>query len=184
MSPGQVRNCHTRIQPRTRLIMKKNVYIFTILLIINPVILPAADEQALFLNAFGETATAYLNDSFLLLGTTADGFVSEVMPKDTALEISKNVQKRIRVIRAKLKAISASRMAEVDKQLIGLLDNAYACLDREAWALYQYIEEKKPDAAKRFEEQRTGCLERIKKIADFYSTLPPAPELPEPLSTR
>ena len=68
--------------------MKKIVCTFIILLIINPVILQAADEQALFLNAFGETATAYLNDSFLLLGTTADGFVSEVMPKDCLLYTS------------------------------------------------------------------------------------------------
>jgi len=164
--------------------MKRLLIGLIVLFCLNPVILTASDEHALFLNAFGETATAYLNDSFLLLGTTADGFVSDVIPRETALEISKNVQKRIRVIRAKLRAVSASRMAEVDKQLIGLLDGAYACMDQQAWALSQYIGDKSPDAAKRFEERRTGCLDRIRKIGEFYSTLPPAPELPEPLSTR
>ncbi len=150
---------------------------------------PGAD-QTIYLNAFGETATAYLNDSFLLLGTTADGFVRDVIPKDTALEIVTNVQKRVQLIRAKLKAVSATRIADVDQKLIGLLDNAYACMDHQAWALIQYIQDKKPDAgpnldaARRFEAQRTECLNRLKKIADFYITLPPSPELPEPLSTR
>jgi hypothetical protein len=164
--------------------MKKFLNVFIILFFLNPLMARASDDKALFLNAFGETATAYINDSFLLLGTTADGFVSEIIPRETALEIAKNVQRRIRVIRAKLKAISSVRMAEVDRQLIGLLDGAFACMDQQAWVLSQYVADKNPDAAKRFEEQRIGCLDRIGKIGEFYSTLPPAPELPEPLSTR
>jgi len=143
-----------------------------------------ADDRALFLNAFGETATAYLNDSFLLLGTTADGFVADIIPRETALEIAKNVQKRIRVIRGKIQAVSASKISEVDKKLLGILDTAYGCMDHQAWAFYQYVEDKSPDAARRFDEQRTGCLDRLKKVAEFYSTLPRSPEVPEPLSTR
>jgi hypothetical protein len=143
-----------------------------------------AADSGVFLNAFGETATAYLNDSFLLLGTVADGFVADSIPKQTALEIGKNVQKRVRLIRARLKAVSEARISDVDRQLIGLLDHAYACMDHLAWALVQYVDERSPDTAKRFEAQRVDCLSRLKKIAEFYSTLPPSPELPEPLSTR
>ena len=143
-----------------------------------------AGDRAVFLNAFGETAVAYLNDSFLLLGTAADGFVADILPKETTLEIAKNVQKRIRVIRGKLKTVSAAKISEADKKLLGILDSAYGCMDHLAWALYQYVEDKSPDTARRFEEQRTGCLDKLKKVADFYSTLPPAPEVPEPLSTR
>jgi hypothetical protein len=141
-------------------------------------------DQAVFLNAFGETATAYLNDSFLLIGTTADGFVANIIPKDTVLEIVRNVQKRVRVIRAKLKAVENTRISDVDRQLVRLLDHSYACMDHQAWALMQYVNDKSPDAARRFESQRTDCLGRLKKISEFYSTLPPSPELPEPLSTR
>jgi hypothetical protein len=143
-----------------------------------------AADRAIFLNAFGETAIAYLNDSFLLLRTTADGFVADVIPRETALEIAKNVQKRIRVIRGKLKAVSAAKMSQMDKKLLGILDNAYGCMDHQAWALYQYVEDKSPDTARRFEEQRLGCLDKLKKVADFYANLPPSPEVPEPLSTR
>ena len=143
-----------------------------------------ADDRSLFLNAFGETATAYLNDSFLLLGTTADGFVADILPKETALEIAKNVQRRVRVIRGKLQGIAGARISAVDKKLLDLLDNSYGCMDHQAWALYQYVEDKSPEAARRFEAQRSGCLESLKKVADFYSTLPPSPEVPEPLSTR
>jgi hypothetical protein len=143
-----------------------------------------ADDRALFLNAFGETATAYLNDSFLLLGTTADGFVADIIPKETALEIAKNVQRRVRVIRGKLQGIAGARISAVDKKLLDLLENSYGCMDHQAWALYQYVEDKSPEAARRFEAQRSGCLESLKKVADFYSTLPPSPEVPEPLSTR
>jgi len=143
-----------------------------------------ADDRVLFLNAFGETATAYLNDSMLLLGTTADGFVADIIGKEQAMEIAKNVQKRVRVIRGKLKAIAGARISAVDKKLIELLDSSYGCMDHQAWALYQYVEDKSPDAARRFEAQRSGCLESLKKVADFYSTLPPSPEVAEPLSTR
>jgi hypothetical protein len=141
-------------------------------------------DQAVFLNAFGETATAYLNDSFLLLGTTADGFVANIVSKETANEIVKNVQKRVRVIRAKLKAVSNTRISDVDRRLIGLLEQSYACMDHQAWALMKYLAEKSPDSARRFESQRTDCLQKLKRVAEFYSTLPPSPELPEPLSTR
>ncbi len=164
-------------------LMKKLPYLFIAVFLLCPVTVLGGDREV-FLNAFGETATAYLNDSFLLLGTTADGFVADHISKETAEEIAKNVQKRVRIIRAKLKAVAGCRIAEVDKELIGLLDKAYACMDHQAWALYQYVQEKTPDTARRFEEQRTDCLERVKKIGEFYSTLPPAPELPEPLSTR
>lgn len=163
--------------------MKRFLCFFVLAVTLLPQTAPGED-RTVYLNAFGETATAYLNDSFLLLGTTADGFVAEIIPRDTSLELVKNVQKRVRLIRAKLKAVSATRIADVDKRLIGLLDNAFACMDHQAWALIQYIEDKNPDTARRFEAQRTDCLNRLKKIADFYTALPPSPEVPEPLSTR
>lgn len=163
--------------------MKKALCLSAILMVFLPSALFGSDK-AVFLNAFGETATAYLNDSFLLLGTTADGFVAEIIPKETALEIAKNVQKRVRVIRGKLKAVSAVRMSQVDKQMVSLLDEAYTCMDHQAWALIEYVTDKSPDTAKRFEDHRTGCLERMRRIAQFYASLPPSPELPAPLSTR
>lgn len=163
--------------------MKRIACLLILISLLYPPISQGADE-AVFLNAFGETATAYLNDSFLLLGTTADGFVADIIPKETALEIVKNVQKRVQVIRAKFQAVAASRISKADKQLIGLLDNAYGCMDHQAWALIQYIQEKTPDAARRFEGQRKDCLSHMDKISAFYSTLPPSPEVPKPLSTR
>lgn len=163
--------------------MKKIFCLLVVLAVIGPATGFASDRE-LYLNAFGETATAYLNDSFLLLGTTADGFVADILAKKDASKIAKNVQKRVRIIRAKLKAVSESSISETDKKLIGLLDKAYACMDHQAWALVQYVEEKSPDTARRFAEQRTACLDRVNHIFEFYSTLPPSPELPEPLSTR
>lgn len=143
----------------------------------------AVDRTAL-INAFGETATAYLNDSFLLLGTTADGFVSDVVPKDTALEISRNVQRRIRIIRAKIKIVDSPQLTFIDKKLLSLLDNSFLCMDHQAWALIRYVQDRVPENAKRFESHRAECLERIRKLADFYSEFPAPPELPAPLSTR
>ncbi len=169
---------------QSELLMKRVVLLLSFCLLLCPPLVVRGSDEAVFLNAFGETATAYLNDSFLLVGTTADGFVAEVIPKDTALEIARNVQKRVRVIRAKLKAVANTRISDVDRRLIGLLDQAYACMDHQTWALIQYVNDKNPDTARRFESQRTDCLSRLKKIAEFYSTLPPSPELPEPLSTR
>jgi hypothetical protein len=163
--------------------MKQIICSLVVVAVLSPLSIWASDRE-LFLNAFGETATAYLNDSFLLLGTTADGFVADIMPKETAREIAKNVQKRVRIVRAKLRAVAGSPLAEIDRKLIELLDKAYACMDHQAWALGQYVDEKSPEKARLFEEQRINCLDRVKQIAEFYSTLPPSPELPEPLSTR
>jgi hypothetical protein len=163
--------------------MKKIFCLLVVFAVISPAAVFASDRE-LYLNAFGETATAYLNDSFLLLGTTADGFVADILDKTDASKIAKNVQKRVRIIRAKLKAVAESSISVADKKLIGLLDKAYACMDHQAWALVQYVDEKSPDTARRFAEQRTACLGRVNQILEFYSTLPPSPELPEPLSTR
>lgn len=163
--------------------MKKTVCLLVVLAVMVPAMGIASDEE-LFLNAFGEAATAYLNDSFVLLGTIADGFVADIIRKDEAAELAKNIQKKVRIIRGKLKAIGESSISEVDKKFIDLLDKAYACMDHQAWALHQYVEEKSPETARRFYDQRTTCLERVENITKFYSTLPPAPEVPEPLSTR
>jgi hypothetical protein len=143
-----------------------------------------AADSGVYLNAFGETATAYLNDSFLLLGTVADGFVADIISRDNALEMVKNVQKRVRTIRAKLKAVSGTGISDMDRQLVGHLDNAFACVEQQAGALVQFVEEKSPETARRFDAERVECLKRLKKIAEYYSTLPPAPDAPASLNTR
>lgn len=165
--------------------MNSRVVLLTMVLVIMGYVVPVhARNAGVFLNAFSETATAYVNDSFLLLGTTADGFVAHIIPKEKALDIVTNVQKRIRRIRGKLKLVTEIRLADVDLQLISLLDATYGCLDHLAWTLSQYIEERSPETAQRFENHRRECVSRIEKLRQFYSTLPPAEELPEPLSTR
>ncbi|MBM3303203.1 MAG: hypothetical protein FJY85_25065, partial [Deltaproteobacteria bacterium] len=92
--------------------------------------------------------------------------------------------KRVRIIRGKLRAVAGTPLASIDRKLVELLDRAYACMDHQAWALTQYVNDRSPEKAGRFEEQRAKCQERVKRIAEFYSALPPSPELPEPLSTR
>ncbi|MBM4327618.1 MAG: hypothetical protein FJ118_10705 [Deltaproteobacteria bacterium] len=162
--------------------MKRFIWLFVVLLVVCPSAHSA--DWAVFLNAFGETATAYLNDAFLLIGATADAFVAGIIDEQTAVDHVTNVQKRVQIIRAKIKAVSDARIAEVDRQLLAILDGGYACLDHEAWALVQYVKEKSPASAKRFDEQRTACFERLRTVADFYAKLPTSPQLPEPLSTR
>jgi hypothetical protein len=163
-------------------LMKRFVWLFVVVLVVCPSAQGA--DWAVFLNAFGETATAYLNDAFLLLGYTADGFVAGFVEEREAVDTVTNVQKRVQIIRAKIKAVSDARIAEVDRQLLSILESGYACLDHEAWALVQYMKEKSPAAAKRFDEQRAACQERLRTVADFYAKLPTSPQLPEPLSTR
>jgi hypothetical protein len=143
-----------------------------------------ARDCAVCINAFGETATAYINDAFLLIGTTADGYVADIMKKDTALEIVKNVQKRVRIVRSKIKDVSRCRISESDRRLMGLLDEAYACLDHLTWALTEYVQDKTPESTRRFDQQRGNCMLRLEAVGRFYTSLPPSPELPEPLSTR
>ena len=162
----------------------KRLQTLLVLVLINVTSLSYAADQGALINAFGETATAYLNDSFLLLGTTADGYVSEVIPKDTALEISRNVQRRIRIIRAKIKIVDSPKMSLIDKKLLNLLDDSFLCMDHQSWALMRYIQDKIPENAKKFEAHRSECLGRIRKLADFYSEFPAPAELPAPLSTR
>jgi hypothetical protein len=161
--------------------MKKSL---CVLMVLAACSFATAAEPSSCVNAFGETATAYLNDAFLLLGTTADGFVGGITQKETAVEIAKNVQKRVRLVRGKLKTVSSAKLVESDSQLFKLLDDAFGRLDHLAWALVEYIENKNPDTAKRFDGERIESLNRIRKIADFYMTLPASPEAAEPLSTR
>ncbi|MDD3471843.1 MAG: hypothetical protein PHS86_03585 [Syntrophaceae bacterium] len=162
----------------------KRLKVFTVIFLVCVASQSYALEQGVLINAFGETATAYLNDSFLLIGTTADGFVADIIQKDTALEITKNVQRRLRIIRAKIKMIDSPKLSLMDKKLISLLNDSFLCMDHQAWALMRYIQEKVPENAKKFESHRSECLGRIKKVAEFYSEFPTPVELPAPLSTR
>lgn len=141
-------------------------------------------DWALFLNAFGHTATAYLNDSYLLLGTTADGYHHEIIKKDAALTIADDVKRRVRIIRGKLQDASKRNIADRDRKLLEKLYEAYGCIDHLAWMLTEYINDKNPDNGKRYVEQRKKCLEHIQGIAVFYAELPRSREVAEPLSTR
>jgi len=143
-----------------------------------------ADEKAIYLNAFAESSTAYLNDAFLLLGSIADNLMTEALSPETALDMAGNIQKRIRMVRAKVRLVMLTKIKPLDRKLLTLVENSYACLDQQAWALMKYIQEYTPSTAKKFEERRAECLSRIQSVAGFYAGLPPAPELPEPLSTR
>jgi hypothetical protein len=151
--------------------------------LISPVKSFAANDQV-FVNAFAEAAVAYANDSFLLLGTIGDAFAGTIIPNENAIETVQKVQKRIRVIRARLREVSNAGLSYNEKRFTAMLDGSYACMDHLAWYLIQYIKQKTPENSQKFENQRTACLEKLKTISNFQSTLPRAPELAEPLSTR
>jgi hypothetical protein len=144
----------------------------------------AADIKNIYLNAFLETSSAYLNDAFLLVGAVSDSVMTEHLSPETAAETITNVQKRLRIVRAKINAVMLTRVGLAEKKLLSLLDRSYACLDQQTWALLTFLKDNAPASAKRFEGLRMECLERIQGVSSFYAGLPPAPELPEPLSTR
>ncbi len=162
--------------------MKRICFITLLVITLTPV--AAIGNSSVFLNAFGETATAYINDAILLLGTVADSYTANTYQPDKAGRIVSNVQKRVRIVRAKLQAVGTCDITEADRKLVRLLDKAYACADHEAWALLEYVKKKDPELAKRFEEQRQDCIRCMEQIVAFYEALPPSSEKPEPLSTR
>lgn len=165
--------------------IKGKILSFILLLVIwFPSFSFSTDEKTIYLNAFADSSTAHLNDAFLLLGSIADGLMTETLSPETALDMAANIQRRIRIVRAKVRLALLTHIKPLDRKLLTLLENSYACLDQQGWALMTYIREYTPSTAKRFEERRSECLSRIKSVAAFYAGLPPAPELPEPLSTR
>ncbi len=144
-----------------------------------------ADQgKKIYLNAFLETSTAYLNDAFILVGVISDSVMTEGASPDVAAEIVSNLQRRLRTVRAKIRGVLLTKVSLAEKQLLSLLDKSYACLDHQTWSLLIFLKDNAPESAKRFETFRSECLERIQAISDFYAGLPRTPELPEPLSTR
>ncbi|MCX5872655.1 MAG: hypothetical protein NTY51_05375 [Deltaproteobacteria bacterium] len=141
-------------------------------------------DQSILIDAFAQTATAYANDSFLLLGVVGDQFVTGTYDKDSAAQDVRNIQKRIRIIRAKINLVTGSINSKPDKKWLKVLDSVYICLDQQAWAMTKYIDDKSPSNARRFESIRSECLVKIKNLAQFYGSLGASDELPAPLSTR
>lgn len=165
--------------------VKKVLYCALFLAFLNSISYVNADDgKKVYLNAFLETSTAYLNDAFLLIGAISDTVMTESARRDVAAETIDGVQRRVRIIRAKIKAVLMTRVNIPERKLLSLLDGAYACLDHQAWALITFFKDSAPESAKRFELLRLECLEKIESISNFYAGLPRAPELPEPLSTR
>lgn len=144
----------------------------------------ADDAKKVYLNAFIETSTAYLNDAFVLVGAISDSFMTESTPTEAATATITNLQRRLRIVRAKIKGILLTRVGLTERKLLSLLDSSYACLDQQTWSLLTFFKENTPASAKRFEGLRIECLEKVQAVSTFYTSLPPAPELPEPLSTR
>jgi len=143
----------------------------------------AADQSALT-NAFAQTATAYANDSFLLLGMVGDQFVAGSLDGGAAAQTVTGVQKRIRVIRAKINLVLSWANSDQDRKWLQVLDNVYICLDRQAWAARKFVDDRSPASAKRFETFRNECLDKIRNLSQFYESLANSEELPAPLSTR
>jgi len=142
-----------------------------------------ADQQTLT-DAFAQTATAYANDSFLLLGMVGDEFVTGALDKSSAAQTVANIQKRIRMIRAKINLVVASMNLGNERKWLKILDSVYTSLDQQAWAMTRYIDDKTPANAKRFDAIRGECLEKIGNLAQFYASAGASVELPAPLSTR
>jgi hypothetical protein len=156
----------------------------TALIILLPPHVFCSDAEVSF-EAFKETAVAYMNDAFLLLGTVADGFTADVIPKEQAVGMTGAAQNRLRIVRAKFKAVGAAALPnDRDRRLLLMLDETYGCMDRQAWALLQYMRAKSRDSAERFEELRKECLEKIQQVAAFLINRPSPPKVQAPLSTR
>ncbi len=142
-----------------------------------------ADQQTLA-DAFAQTATAYANDSFLLLGMVGDEFVTGALDKSSAAQTVTNIQKRIRIIRAKINLVLASLNLGNERKWLKILDSVYTSLDQEAWAMNRYIDNKTPAHAQRFDAIRVECLQKIRDLSQFYASTVGSDELPAPLSTR
>lgn len=163
--------------------MKRLFFLLSALVFLSPPQAISADSDVC-LHSFREIAVAYMNDAFLLLGTVADAYTADVVPKEQAVNMTAAVQNRVRIIRAKFKAVAATSLPEDDRRLLLFLDDAYACMDRQAWALLQHVRSKSQDSAKRFDEIRRECLQKIEVVAGFLVDRPPASKVHEPLSTR
>ncbi len=160
------------------------VSFFLVVFIIAMSVQSAFTDQQTLGDAFAQTATAYANDSFLLLGMVGDAFVTGALDKSSAVQTVANIQKRIRIIRAKINLVEAAMHSGNRSKWLKILDSVYTSLDQQAWAITKYIDDKTPVNAKRFNAIRNECLEKIKDLARFYASTGASVELPAPLSTR
>lgn len=142
-----------------------------------------SDESAL-IEAFSQTATAYANETFLLLGMVGDQFVSGIFSQEAAMRTVVNVQKRIRKIRSKINLALGMARTERDRKWLKMLDGIFICLDQQAWAMSKYVNEKIPARAKHFDELRNNCIEKLNLLEQYHSSFWSSEELPAPLSTR
>jgi hypothetical protein len=144
---------------------------------------PGSDESAL-IEAFSQTATAYANETFLLLGMVGDQFVSGIFSQESAMRTVVSVQKRIRKIRSKINLALGMAKTERDRRWLKMLDGIYICLDQQAWAMSKYVNEKIPARAKHFDDLRNNCIEKLNFLEQYHASFGSSKELPAPLSTR
>ncbi|MFH0959941.1 MAG: hypothetical protein V1897_14705 [Pseudomonadota bacterium] len=161
----------------------RNFILVIVVLILMTGPTPGSDKTAV-IEAFSQTATAYANDSFLLLGMVGDQFVSGIFSKESAIRTVSGVQKRIRIIRSKINMARGIAKTEQEQKWLKMLDGIYVCLDQQAWTLSKYLHENIPVNAKRFDELRNNCIEKLNILEQYYASLGSPDELPAPLSTR
>ena len=158
--------------------------IFVIVAVIAMTGLSLGYDEAAVIEAFSQAATAYANDSFLLLGMVGDQFVSGIFSQESSISTVAGVQKRIRIIRSKINLTRGMAKTERDRKWLKMLNGIYICLDQQAWAMSKYVNEKTPANAKRFDDLRNNCLEKLNLLEQYHASLGFSKELPAPLSTR
>lgn len=137
---------------------------------------PAARAQDACLEAVGGLSAGHTYTSYLLIGTTADGFAKKAFEADHVAEIATEIGTLCGNVTGLLAKLRAGKLSEADAKYLSEIEGIYALLKEQAGALAAYAKSGKNEDMQRYEKARTTVYPKIQTLlgADSKEASPSA----------
>lgn len=150
---------------------------------------PQVRAQEGCLEAVGGLSAGHTYTTYLLIGTTADGFTKKAFDADHVAELMTEIGNLAGGVPGLLAKLRANKLSESDLKYLAEIETIYTLLKEQAIALAAYARSTKTEDMARYEKARTTVYPKIQALlgvdkagaspAPDGSPAPAAPASPE-----
>lgn len=123
-----------------------------------------AVAQDACLEAVGGLSAGHTYTSYLLIGTTADGFAKKAFDAEHVSEVATEIGTLCGNVTGLLAKLRGGKLSESDAKYLGEIEAIYALLKEQSAALAAYAKSNKNEDMEKYEKARTTVYPKIQTL--------------------
>jgi hypothetical protein len=116
------------------------------------------------LEAVGGLSAGHTYTSYLLIGTTADGFAQKAFDADHVAEVATEIGTLCGNVTGLLAKLRGGKLSDSDSKYLGEIEAIYALLKEQSSALAAYAKSNKNEDMEKYEKARTTVYPKIQTL--------------------